>query len=215
MSKRALLLVTLLLVQFNLAAKEAFLLSYEGMFDRLKVLNKGNYQYADIGFYLVTEQGEVCPVTQAELVTSTRNQTLTVNEQARMYLPFDEQMDKDKALVAVSTQNNVICQLKLQLEVQMTDNFEFTQANAYTMQQEFDALMDGLAGFFVRNLMPFLMPDVTGLTITLNSQMNINLPDIKCEDVRCVVTPTDDWQGQAAKLLDGVAIKTITPHISQ
>jgi hypothetical protein len=228
MSKRLFLLISLLVTQFSVAAntansvaaanantKEAFLLSYEGMYDRLKVLNKGNYQYADIGFYLVTDKGAVCPVTHVELITSSRNQTITVGENARLYLPFDEQMDKDKALVAVSTENNEICHLKLQLEAQINDNFVLTQANAYTIKNEFEELMGGLSGFFVRNLMPFLMPDVTGITVTLSDSMALHLPDIKCEASRCVVTPEKEWQDQNMQLLDGVKIKAIQPFISQ
>ena len=85
---------------FKVAASE-FVVAYDGFYDRLKVVNKGEFQYAQVNFYLTDiATNEVCTIKSGKSLQQ-QEFDLTYTDQAQLLLPFDKQLDTDKAVIVV------------------------------------------------------------------------------------------------------------------
>ena len=63
------LLFLLSLSAFNANARE-FVMSYDGFYDRLKVVNKGDFQYARVNFYISDiATNEACAIKNGTILT--------------------------------------------------------------------------------------------------------------------------------------------------
>ena len=126
---------------------EPVVMSYDGFFDRMEVVNEGNFQHAKVGFYLKTyENAENCVLKEGKIVTERERFPLTYDDNGQLFLPFDKQLDTHKAMVIATPQSGQ-CQLSMQIEAPGPFT-RLTYAQAYTIEQEFDDLIGDLSGFF-------------------------------------------------------------------
>lgn len=206
----------LIVSTFAVNAKE-FVVSYDGFYDRLKVVNKGDFQYAQVNFYVTDiASNEPCLIDDGKIITETRELALSYTDQAQLQLPFDKQLDTDKAVIVLTPQNsNYDCQLKLQIEAQEFDPKPLSKAKLFTMHIEFDELLSDLSGFFVSKLMSFLLPEQQGLVLTFAEPVAINDPAFTCEEKVCHVKVTDDWQGDTSSFNINADITKVTPWIAK
>ena len=95
-------LLLLSISAFNVNARE-FVMSYDGFYDRLKVVNKGDFQYARVNFY-ISDIGtnESCAIKSGTILTEKNEYPLNFTDKAQLLLPFDKQLDTDKAVIVVS-----------------------------------------------------------------------------------------------------------------
>lgn len=201
---------------FTASAKE-FVVSYDGFYDRLKVVNKGDFQYAQVNFYVTDiASGEACLIKSGKIITETRELALSYTDQAQLQLPFDKQLDTDKAVIVLTPQNSAHdCQLKLQIEAQEFNPQPLTKAKLFTMHTEFDELLSDLSGFFVSKLMSFLLPEQQGVVLTFAEPVLTNDSAFTCKGQVCHVNVSDDWQDDTASLNIATPILKVTPWIAK
>ncbi|WP_462158215.1 DUF2987 domain-containing protein [Pseudoalteromonas sp. GB56] len=195
---------------------EPVVMSYDGFYDRMEVINDGEYQYARVGFYLKTFEGaKDCPLESGKIMTEKQTYPLTYNEHGQLFLPFDKELDTHKAVVVATPKSAAGCQLSMQIEAKMPQQ-PITAAQLYKVHQEFEELLPDLSGFFVGKLMSFLLPDQEGIQLHFNTAVPIDVPsDWQCVEMRCKVKIDDNWPVNDSKLVDGNKLARITPWIAK
>ncbi|WP_368484861.1 DUF2987 domain-containing protein [Pseudoalteromonas sp. SD03] len=222
MNKPVLKLVTTIATCFlaiaanNTYAKE-FVMSYDGFYDRLKVVNKGDFQYARVNFY-ISDIGtnEVCSIKSGTILTEKNEYPLNYTDKAQLLLPYDKQLDTDKAVIVVQPKNPVHdCQLKLQIEANELEGLTFSKQSLLTINNELEALLTDLSGFFVSKLMWFLLPEQKGVVVTFNAPKQFDDERITCEKSVCYFEVIDSWQNDTKVLADINEVIKVTPWISK
>jgi hypothetical protein len=186
-------LIMMLFISKGVMASD-FVVSYDGFYDRLKVLSKGNFSSADIGFYLISQTGEPCDIVSGSIVTESQTYPLSYTNNSKLLLPFDKTLDKDKALIVVKPKAHQQCELKMQIESSTDYGKAISLTQMANLQSEFSDLIGRLSGFFLRNLLPFMMPEVVGVTLIFDHE--VSAPDntenlISCELNRCSIKQPD------------------------
>lgn len=210
----AIVLVLLSMNTFNVNARE-FVMSYDGFYDRLKIVNKGDFQYARVNFY-ISDIGtnESCAIKSGTILTERNEYPLNFTDKAQLLLPFDKQLDTDKAVIVVEPQNPAHdCQLKLQIEANELEGLAFSKQSLYTINEELDELLTDLSGFFVSKLMWFLLPEQKGVAVTFKSPMQFDDKSITCEKSVCYFAVEDSWEDDNAALGDISQVIKVTPWI--
>jgi hypothetical protein len=209
-------LCALFVMPFNTTAKE-FVMSYDGFYDRLKVVNKGDFEYARVNFYISDiATNQVCAIKSGVILTENNEYPLNFTEKAQLLLPFDKQLDSDKAVIVVEPVNpNHDCQLKLQIEASEIEEHLLTKQFLYKINEELDELLTDLSGFFVSKLMWFLLPEQKGVAVTFSKPVTLNDDDINCEENVCYFSVNDDYEDNTHIMDSGANIIKITPWIEK
>jgi len=219
MNKPLLKLVTasFLAVAASSAVAKEFVMSYDGFYDRLKVVNKGDFQYARVNFY-ISDIGtnEVCSIKNGTILTEKNEYPLNYTDKAQLLLPFDKQLDTDKAVIVVQPKNPVHdCQLKLQIEANELDGLALSKQSLLVINSELEELLTDLSGFFVSKLMWFLLPEQKGVVVTFNTPKQFDDERITCEKSVCYFEVTDSWENNTTVLADINEVVKVTPWISK
>lgn len=208
--------VVLSALSFCATASE-FVVSYDGFYDRLKVMSKGNYATADLGFYLVNQKGEPCNIESGSIITKTNEYPLNYTSQSKLLLPFDETLDKDKALIVVHPKGGDQCQLKMQMEANQTYGDSISMKQMADLYSEFDDLIGRLSGFFMRTLFSFMMPEVKGVTLIFDQVVADPIgadESIKCTENRCTIVVPESYS-QNQRFTFSQPITQVIPHIEK
>ncbi|WP_158677928.1 MULTISPECIES: DUF2987 domain-containing protein [unclassified Pseudoalteromonas] len=205
----------LLILSFS-AAAEPVVMSYDGFYDRMEVVNEGEYQYAQVGFYLKTyADAKPCEIAAGEILTEKQSYPLTYDDQGQLFLPFDKELDTHKAMVVVTPANAGGCQLSIQIEAKMPQQ-GITAGQLYQVNNELEELLADLSGFFVGTLMSFLLPDQQGIQLHFTGSVPTDVPsDWQCVDTRCKVKIKNKWEDSETVLVDGAKLARITPWIDK
>ncbi|OLF80002.1 hypothetical protein AWH60_01085 [Pseudoalteromonas haloplanktis] len=219
MNKPLLKLVTasFLAVAASSAVAKEFVMSYDGFYDRLKVVNKGDFQYARVNFY-ISDIGtnEVCSIKNGTILTEKNEYPLNYTDKAQLLLPFDKQLDTDKAVIVVQPKNPVHdCQLKLQIEAKELDGLALSKQSLLVINHELEELLTDLSGFFVSKLMWFLLPEQKGVVVTFKTPKQFDDERITCEKSVCYFEVTDSWEENTTVLADINEVVKVTPWISK
>ena len=205
-----------LIATFTVQAKE-FVVSYDGFYDRLKVVNKGDFQFAQVNFYITDiASNDECLIKTGRIITEREEFPLNYTEHAQLLLPFDKQLDTNKAVVVIEPQNeNHDCQLKLQIEAREFNNSNLNKHQLYQLNNEFDELLSDLSGFFVSKLMSFLLPEQQGVVLTFAEPVTIADPAFDCQGVICHVRVTEQWEDDKTAFAVSVPLLKVTPWIAK
>ncbi|CAM4169732.1 DUF2987 domain-containing protein [Pseudoalteromonas byunsanensis] len=214
------LLLSLLAFVGSAANAKEFVVSYDGFYDRLKVIEKGNFEFARVNFYIVDIATlEPCKVKKGEIVTENSSSPLTYTSQAQLLLPYDKQLDKDKAVVVIEPENpNHDCQLKFQIEAEHFSAQNLNKADIYQLNTEFEELLSDLSGFFVSKLMGFLLPEQKGVKITFSHPITFDDEQVQCAQMNCTFEVSKAWQDNTQMLNSpnaNINIEQVTPWISK
>ncbi|MBE0456281.1 DUF2987 domain-containing protein [Pseudoalteromonas sp. KG3] len=201
---------------FTAQAKE-FVVSYDGFYDRLKVVNKGDFQFAQVNFYITDiATNEECLIKNGRIITEREEFPLNYTEQAQLLLPYDKQLDTNKAVVVIEPLNeNHDCQLKLQIEAREFTNSNLNKHQLYQLDGEFDELLSNLSGFFVSKLMSFLLPEQKGVVLTFTSPVTIADPAFDCQESVCHVSVDEQWQDDKTAFAISTPLLKVTPWIAK
>ncbi|WP_440055796.1 DUF2987 domain-containing protein [Pseudoalteromonas sp. T1lg65] len=206
---------TFLLFSFHCHSK-TLTLEYGGFYDRLKAQSKGNYQYASVGFYLIDSEdtNKKCVVKSGKIVTEKLTLPLSYTRDSKLLLPFDKSLDADKAQMVIDTVDEAQeCQLKMQIEAQYIEELILSKAELYLIHSEFQQLMADLSGVFIKVFMPFLVPELDGLTVRVSSQTNWLNEHFRCQNGTCHVSVKPQWQNDDSKLNLPFDVEAIFPRI--
>lgn len=199
------------------AVAKEFVMSYDGFYDRLKVVNKGDFQYARVNFY-ISDIGtnEVCSIKSGTILTEKNEYPLNYTDKAQLLLPYDKQLDTDKAVIVVQPKNPVHdCQLKLQIEANELDGLALSKQSLLVINNELEELLTDLSGFFVSKLMWFLLPEQKGVVVTFKTPKQFDDERITCEKSVCYFEVTDSWEDNITVLADINEVVKVTPWISK
>lgn len=205
-----------LIASFSAQAKE-FVVSYDGFYDRLKVVNKGDFQFAQVNFYITDiATNDECLIKNGRIITEREEFPLNYTEHAQLLLPYDKQLDTNKAVVVIEPENgNHDCQLKLQIEAREFNNSHLNKQQLYQLDQEFDELLSNLSGFFISKLMSFLLPEQQGVVLTFVEPVTIADPAFDCQGAICYVNIDEQWQDDKTAFAISTPLIKATPWIAK
>lgn len=205
-----------LIASFSVQSKE-FVVSYDGFYDRLKVVNKGDFQFAQVNFYITDiATNDECLIKNGRIITEREEFPLNYTEHAQLLLPYDKQLDTNKAVVVIEPENeNHDCQLKLQIEAREFNNSHLNKQQLYQLDQEFDELLSDLSGFFISKLMSFLLPEQKGLVLTFASPVTIADAAFDCQESICRVSIDEQWENDKTAFAISVPLIKVTPWIAK
>lgn len=209
-------LTWLLLLLSTAVSADPFIATYKGFYDRLKVVNKGQYQYADVGFYLIDQHKQPCVLKSGEIMTEKQSFSLIFTEQGQLLLPFDEQLKKDKAVIkALPVNPQSQCALTMKIEAKGEFNAQMSQQQLYAIHHEFEQLLKDLSGFFIGKLMGFLLPDQQGVFVYFSGETSKEKPH--CSESmltpRCALAVEPNWQESQKTVTFSQAPVRFTPWI--
>ncbi len=208
-------MAAVLLAVSGMANAEQFIATYEGFYDRMAVVDKGQYRYAEVNFYLVDyEHGAPCPVESGKIVTEQQEFPLLVSDEGQLLLPFDKQIEKDKGVIVANPRDNKSCQLRLQIESKRDFPVRIATQTLYSVHDEFRRLLGDLSGFFVRNLLSFLLPEQKGLWLEFASE-TLSQSGLECEGKRCRLAVPGEWNDSGEMLELPAKPLRMTPWIEK
>lgn len=189
--KQFLIGLSALVSVFSVSA-ETLSLNYEGFYDRMKVVKDDDYSLVDMQFTLVTERdSKPCPVKEGLLLTETTEQNILIKEDNKqIFLPFDKQLDSDKAILTFNIPGPARCTLSMQVISTLPMQKNLDVSKLQEVRNQFEALYDDLAGIFVS----WLLPDVQGVILDFDGleastpALKQTHPAVSCQLNRCFVT---------------------------
>ncbi|WP_081310382.1 DUF2987 domain-containing protein [Pseudoalteromonas luteoviolacea] len=197
--KSKVLPLLLVAMSFSSVAEE-FVASYEGFYDRLKVVEKGSFEFARVNFYLVEgESKQPCEIADGKIVTEQSTIPLQYTDNAQLMLPVNEKLDKDKAVVVVTPKTAQYCEIKIQIESAHFTNQELSKRKIYQLHHEFESLLSDLSGVFVGKLLSFMLPEQKGVTLEFVSSVDLSAKHVSCEKNRCRFEVQDNWENDNGK----------------
>jgi hypothetical protein len=123
-------------------------LEYQGFYDRLKQVNKGAYQLVEIAFSVPISDD--CRLTGGYISTEKDSYPLTFDKTQRLFVPFDERLKTDRALVNIEVAGNGSqCDLAMQVRARHT-RMHYSGALLRQTTDEMDALLGRIQGFPLR-----------------------------------------------------------------
>ncbi len=180
-------------------------------------MSKGDYASADVGFYLINQHTKPCAIESGSIITKTNEYSLNYTDDSKLLLPFDETLDKDKALIVVQPKGTEQCQLKMQMESSQEYGDSVSIKEMAVLYDEFDDLMGRLSGFFMRTLFSFMMPEVKGVTLVFDGQASKPMGAdefISCKDNRCTIQIPNTLD-ENKRLTFSQPIKQVIPYIAK
>lgn len=196
-----------------------FAVSYDGFYDRMKVVNKGDYLVAKVGFYLVdaTTPTQPCVIDSGKIVTEQYEQPLSFTDKGQLLLPFETQLDKDKAVIVVQHSDAQQCQLQMQIEAVEDYSQTLTKKQLFNTYQELENLMDDLSGFLMSKVFSFLMPKMTGITVEFTDVTEVvnDKANWQCAKNRCFTQVDASWETQKEVVLFSNAPFRILPYLEK
>ncbi|MCC4831852.1 DUF2987 domain-containing protein [Shewanella sp. 10N.7] len=135
---------------------------YAGFYERLKQVNKHNYQLVEIAFSV--PKNDNCKMLSGNITTEKDEFPLTYDKHQRLYLPFDAQLKSDRGLLNIEVEgDSSLCGVAMQVRAKSTQQ-EYVQAELMAVKDDMDALLDGQQGF----PMKYFRKPITGLTFSFS-----------------------------------------------
>ncbi|MDU0111644.1 DUF2987 domain-containing protein [Psychrosphaera aquimarina] len=185
-----LLLLSGVISPFNTYADSTQLvLNYDGFFDRMDDLDEPEYQDIKLAFYFMDVKGNACPVKAVRLQTQLAKKEVYHLASGEILLPFDHQLDADKAAIVIDKVDSQPCGLDMRLETSILFEQKVGVEKAKSLIGTFDLALNDLAG-----MMSFTLPDVVGITFKskIGETLTItNLAAGHCELNACTLTLSD------------------------
>lgn len=193
---------------------QQMVLNYDGFFDRMESLDDPEFVDVKLAFYF-TQRGKTnaCPITSAKLKTELKSQDVYYFDSGEVVLPFDKQLDLDKAKLVIESKAGFDCGLNMRIESKQIFSDSMSKDQTQQLIHSFDVALDELGG-----MMSFLMPDVTGVKFLGNeqnstTQLASNIG--RCSENTCIVTLQELENSADTKLVFNVAPSKAVPHIQK
>ncbi|MCG9758922.1 MULTISPECIES: DUF2987 domain-containing protein [Pseudoalteromonas] len=214
--KSKIVFVLIMALWSAIASANTVTFAYDSFYDRLKVVNKGDFEFARVGFYLVdTVSMQPCKITKGNIVTEEASFPLSYTDEAQLLLPFDKELDKDKAKVLIETKSgHSDCQLKMQIEAELFNTTSLSRSDLYKMQMEFEELLADLSGFFIKNLLSFLLPEQQGVIVTFDHTQKVTDAAMQCESQVCQITVPKTWLNDNTHFADSANVQSVQPWLA-
>ena len=148
---------------------EPISLEYQGFYQRLKQVNKGNYQLVEVAFS-VSKKND-CKVIDGTITTEKESYPLTITQDQRIFLPYDVKLKSDRALVNLNVDGDAnSCAIAMQVRAKTT-KMAYDRTELLQIQTEMDALLNQMQGFPMR----YFASDIAGLNLEFDTDVVITL----------------------------------------
>lgn len=168
-------------------ADTKMVLNYDGFFDRIEKLDEPEFTSVKLAFYLKQlSDGQVCPIKNVTLKTKLKEKPVYFYDTGEVVLPYDKQLDLDKAKVIIDKDTLEECGLDMRLESTELFQSEVSTSRITKLTSQFDGALESLAG-----MMAFLTPDVVGVTFLATPADELKVVNSKvgqCKSNRCTIT---------------------------
>lgn len=166
-------------------AKES-VFTYDGFYARLKKSEQAQYSHVTLTFLLRQQNSErVCVIDQATLTTDLLKQPLTLAANGELLLPFDEQMNDNKAKIRLQQHDDAVpCDLNFRLRNKLPLASDISLLEVRKIHQQFDMLMDEMAG-----IAKYMLPEIKGVTVLFSQPAQLQSPVdyVQCQELQCTI----------------------------
>lgn len=202
----------LLNLQATTVVAKEFVVTYDGFFDRMKTLQKPEYNQIEMAFF-VQDIGskQPCLLKDGQINSETDSQPLLTTELGELLLPYDKALKDAKAVLVAQTVNpDHQCQLQLQMQAKIVKKTDYQVSELRPVQQQFDEALADMSGWLLR----FITPDVSGVTFVFSAPATatVNGQAQRCEGNKCMVDLRDIEQGKV--LLTAEPLR-IVPYVAK
>ncbi|ABV87545.1 DUF2987 domain-containing protein [Shewanella pealeana] len=202
--KKQLLLSCILLSVSTVSQAQPISLEYQSFYQRLKQVNKGNYQLVEIAFSVSKANG--CKVNNGTITTEKDSFPLTITKDQRLFLPYDGQLKSDRALINLDVEGDAqSCAIAMQVRAKNTKQ-SYKQAELMQVEQEMNALLSQMQGFPMR----YFASDIAGLNLEFDGDATVYIDD-KAIPVTGTYRLESSQLAALTSLKTSVAPKVISP----
>ncbi|PKG58133.1 DUF2987 domain-containing protein [Shewanella sp. GutDb-MelDb] len=159
------------LVMFSCATvnAEPISLEYQSFYQRLKQVNKGNYQLVEVAFSVSKANG--CKLIDGTISTEKESFPLTFTKDQRIFLPYDAQLKSDRALINLNVDGDAkSCAIAMQVRSKNTKQ-AYDGAELLQIQTEMNTLLSMMQGFPMR----YFASEIAGLNLEFDADVVITL----------------------------------------
>ncbi|MCG9722829.1 DUF2987 domain-containing protein [Shewanella sp. Isolate7] len=200
------LLCSCLLLATSVVQATPISLDYQGFYQRMKQMNKGNYSLIDIAFSVPKENG--CLIESGSITTEKRNYPLTFSGDQRLYIPFDETLKSDRALINLQMKNDATrCGVAMQIRAKSPSN-EYSQAALSELAMQMDQLLKQMQGF----PMKYFADDIAGVSFEFAGKAQVVI-DGKMQQVDGIYRLASDKINTLSKITFSETPKVISPWV--
>ncbi|MCF1427641.1 MAG: DUF2987 domain-containing protein [Shewanella sp.] len=166
-------------------------LRYEDFYSRMKLMYKNNYQLTELTFSVPRQQD--CILESASISTERNSVPLLFTQAQRLYLPYDEELKQQRALVNLQLAGDAAhCGLAVQIRVR-SPKADYDHATLEQLYREMDDMQRAMKGF----PMKYFHLAIKGLIFTLPKDTKVVLTrDKGYEDFRV----SGEWSVSAAQI---------------
>ncbi|MCL1144484.1 DUF2987 domain-containing protein [Shewanella sp. 10N.261.52.F9] len=183
-------------------------LEYQSFYQRLKQVNKGNYQLVELAFSVSKANG--CRVKSGTISTEKDSFPLTITKDQRLFLPYDGQLKSDRALINLDVEGNAeSCAIAMQVRAKNTKQ-NYSQAELVQIADEMNALLSQMQGFPMR----LFASDIAGLNLEFAGDATVTIDD-KVIPVTGTYRIETSQLNKLTSLTTSIAPKVISPWTSK
>lgn len=154
-------------------------LEYQGFYQRLKQVNKGHYPLVELAFFVPGK--DKCRIESGTISTEKESFPLTITKDQRLFLPFDDKLKSDRALINLNIEGQAeSCNISMQVRAKQTKR-NYAQNELLEIQAQMDALLDEMQGFPMR----YFSSDIAGINFVFEPESKVS---VKIDGVEQLVT---------------------------
>ena len=170
-------------------------LNYSGFYGRMKKLQQPEYSDITLAFALTgVHSGKACRFYSLKLLSDQHDIALDLAGNGEISLPYDEALkDSNAVLLLRQADNAEACQVEMRVRSRMRLATTLDIATLRHYQQQFDVLLDDMAG-----LSKYWLPDVSGVIVEFASNAAVagiegaQADSINCKAKRCQIRLDDN-----------------------
>ncbi|MCL1048269.1 DUF2987 domain-containing protein [Shewanella abyssi] len=163
------LLFSLIIFSCATVNAEPISLEYAGFYQRLKQVNKGNYQLVEVAFSVSKANG--CKLKDGTITTEKESYPLTFTADQRIFLPYDAQLKSDRALINLNVEGDAkSCAIAMQVRSKNT-KLAYERSELLQIETEMDQLLSMMQGFPMR----YFSSEIAGLNLEFGTETVMTL----------------------------------------
>ncbi|TVP16335.1 DUF2987 domain-containing protein [Shewanella sp. KCT] len=200
------LLCSCLLLATSVVQATPISLDYQGFYQRMKQMNKGNYSLIDIAFSVPKANG--CVIESGSITTEKRDYPLTISNDQRLYIPFDETLKSERALINLQMKNDATrCGVAMQIRAKSPSS-EYSQAALSELATQMDELLKQMQGF----PMKYFAEDIAGVSFEFADKAQVTI-DGKAQQVDGIYRLASDEISALTKISFSETPKVVSPWV--
>lgn len=205
---KGLLFSCLMAVSF-VAQSAPISLEYQGFYQRLKQVNKGHYPLIEVAFSVPKDNG--CAIEKGFISTEKEQFPLTITSAQRVFIPFDERLKADRALINLQMADDDVshCRLAMQIRAKRT-GITYSRTDVVALQSQMDELLHQMQGFPMR----YFTDEISGVNFEFDEQASVTI-DGKTQLITDVFRLSRQQIDGMSELIFSRAPEVISPWIKK